>query len=196
MEKAIVVTARQEVIRNAVKLWSNSGRTLVEVVQSVLVDFYGVDSQSCDNLQFLINELHGLGHKRYVAAVIKLLPLYLFVTVDFDRKANTYSVTNTKGIPKAQKAKGKANLEACAWDAIISLLQHPALNGGKPKAEKAEKAEKAAKKSSVSVEVETDPLAQVTFRDVARRELENGITLQQLIDVLAELAGEMVEKAA
>ena len=196
MEKAIVVTARQEVIRNAVKLWSNSGRTLVEVVQSVLVDFYGVDSQSCDNLQFLINELHGLGHKRYVSAVIKLLPLYVFVTVDFDRKANTYSVTNTKGIPKAQKAKGKANLEACAWDAIISLLQHPALNGGKPKAEKAEKAEKAAKKSSVSVEVETDPLAQVTFRDVARRELENGITLQQLIDVLAELAGEMVEKAA
>jgi hypothetical protein len=39
-------------------------------------------------------------------------------------------------------------------------------------------------------------LAQVTFRDVARRELENGVTLAQLMDVLAEIAGEMIAKAA
>lgn len=176
MFKAIEAkNVRQNEIAAKLGQWHESGRIPVIELQTTLVDFYGKDSQSCENLQYLINTLHINGHTRYVRAVLKLLPLYLVVEVTFHKADNAYTVKNVKGTPKAKKEKGKAELEAFAWDDLQALLQHPALNvvGKGKKGKKAEEVQ------------------EVSFRDAVIAELNKGATLEQLINMMAEIAAEL-----
>jgi hypothetical protein len=162
----VKLSDRQEEIRSTVKKWSNSGSLLTVLVGETITDYYGKDSHSCDNLAFLINELHNGNHKQYLNALKRILPLYVMVDLSFSKAGDNWNVCNTKGTPKSKKEKGEAANLAFEWENLKSLLQHPSLlvaNKGKKKVKKE---------------------SEVSFKDAVLAELEKGTSLDEMIALL------------
>lgn len=122
---------------------SRSEAVVINIVHGVLAGYYGKDSHSTDNIEFVINELSRLNRKAALGRFLMLLMCYTFL--DISNVRGTYSVTNKKGIHRTQKAKAKAELEAFEWSELTRLSQHPLL-GGVPGKEKRPLAAKAKKK--------------------------------------------------
>jgi hypothetical protein len=174
MENVKELSPRQVEIREGVKSFTNAQKGFVSLVASVLVGYWLNDSQNPVNVQFLIQELHDAGHPRYTRAVLQLVALYLPVDVTFKKADKAYTVVNRKGVNKKRKQVLCDTIGAYDWDGLNAILNHDALNGGSKKGKGKKEPEK-----------------EVTFRDVVLAELEKGTTMEQMIDLLAEICAEV-----
>ena len=113
---------------------SKSEAALIDIVSRVLNDYYGRDSQSPQNIEFVLNELHRLNRKAALGRFRKLLNYYTFL--DVRKVAGAYTVTNKKGITKARKADARAALEAVEWSKLTRLSNHPDLKADAEKEKK------------------------------------------------------------
>tara|TARA_R110002020_G_scaffold287099_1_gene502544 strand:+ start:1710 stop:2195 length:486 start_codon:yes stop_codon:yes gene_type:complete len=104
----------------------NAGVKFVEAFRLTIAEYYGKDSRSCDNVQFLLQELDKQGMPKYHKACKRLVSLYLPVTIKKDG-----TVENKGGIEKGVINKMNEAQEAYDWGILTSVLNHDALNIGK-----------------------------------------------------------------
>ena len=172
------LTKAQKHIVESVAAFTQGSKILVAVVEDSILNYYDKDSQSPQNLAFLLTQLHINGHSRYVKGLEKILAVYVHAEFSLNKKENTFSASNKKGIRKAQKEKARVAAGSYDWGSLTSLLNHDLLGGKPAKAEK------------------TREQLEKIFLDTGSLLVEKGLTIGELSEMLANMAQAEIKEAA
>lgn len=166
------LNARQQCISKAVAAYGNASRDLVIQYEASLLDYWTVDSRSCDNLSFFLTALKR--HPRLQKAAMKLLPMYAPVAISSSK--GVFVVKNIKDASKRAKVRCKKALGELVNLRLTSLLSHPSI------------------KCEVEVVWEWNNCKKAAFKKSVGSLLEHGVSVDELLRLMADMANAVPEE--